>query len=66
MPKPISFRPTAVDQALIDKLLDSGVYKSASDLLRNALLNEARINLDVESYLQTVAKGYEKGVETGI
>lgn len=60
--KPISFRPSSVDKALIEKLLETGQYKNATDLFRNALLNEARINLESAAYLQTVVHGYEKEV----
>lgn len=62
MVKPINFRPTPVDQALINKLMESDKYKNTADLLRNAIMQLAMVSLDSSDYLSTIASGYEKDV----
>lgn len=37
MSKPINFRPKASDQPIIDLLMETGEYKNASELVREAV-----------------------------
>lgn len=61
-PKPISFKPSAGDQAIIDSLLATGKFSSNADIIRNACLVLASVTLSPEEYQATLATAYELGV----
>lgn len=45
--KPISFRPSAIDNMLLDRLLENG-YKDKSDVIRKALKSLAIAELGTD------------------
>lgn len=59
--KPISFKPTHIDQLLIDAIKKSG-YKTNADVIRAGIQQLAIISLDPDEYLNLVATGYENDV----
>jgi len=63
-PKTIAFRPTQVDQALIDaiQLNNTGDYKNTTELMRAAIQQLALVSLDQEQYVLAITNGYETEV----
>lgn len=61
--KPINFKPSPFDAALIDKLLSTGKYKTNADLLRNAIMQLALVSLSEKEYLETIADAYQNDVQ---
>lgn len=58
-PKTIAFRPTAIDQSLIDAILLNNEYKNTTDLMRAAIQQLALVSLDADQYVKAITSGYE-------
>lgn len=61
-PKQIAFRPTAIDYALLQKMLETGKYKDNTSLMRAAIQQLALVSLEPEEYTNTIADAYENDV----
>lgn len=62
MIKPVSFRPSLIDDALINKLKEEKGIDVTSDLIRAAIQHYAAVSLDPSVYSETVLNAYEKDV----
>lgn len=62
MSKPINFRPTLIDDALITKLKEEKNIDATADIIRAAIQHYASISLDPAVYSETVLGAYEKDV----
>ena len=60
MSKPINFRPSVIDDALITKLKEEKEIETTADLIRAALQHYAMVSLDPAVYSDTVLGAYEK------
>lgn len=58
--KPVSFRPSAIDDALITKLKAEKEIENTADVIRAALQHYAVVSLDPAVYADTILGAYEK------
>lgn len=62
--KPVNFKPSSIDQALINRLVETGQFKNTSDLFRNALLQLSIKTLEPEQYSRAIIQAYENDISS--
>lgn len=62
MSKPINFKPSQVDQALINAISEKAEYKTTAELIRAALLALSHVTLSEDERKNAILMGYEKEV----